>query len=54
MKQLLDETMTKLKASKTDDITIAGVHCYDLLANPEYQQAFQYVPVDVPNRELII
>lgn len=54
MKQLLDDTVNKLKSNKADEITIAGVHCYDILANPEYQQAFQYVPVDVPNRELII
>jgi len=30
------------------------VPCYDILANPEYQAAFQYVPVDVPKRALMI
>ena len=25
-----------------------------MLANPDYQASFQYVPVDVPNRALII
>ena len=54
MKQLLDETVDKLRSSKTAQNNIQGVHCYDILANPDYQQAFQYVPVDVPNRDLII
>ena len=54
MKTLLDETLTKLKKSSTAKSTITGVHCYDILANPDYQALFQYVPCDVPNRNLII
>ena len=54
MKILHDETMQKLKGSKTAQKTIQGVHCYDMLANPDYISGFVYVPVDVPNRNLII
>jgi hypothetical protein len=54
MKTLLDETIAKLKKSKTAKTNIIGVHNYDILSNPEYQAAFQYVPVDVPNRDLFI
>lgn len=55
MKIMLDETMEKLKSTKpTEDGTISGVASYDILANPDYQQAFQYVPVSVPNRSLMI
>ena len=57
MKILLDETLDKLKSARIPPKftkTISGVHCYDILANPDYQSAFQYVPVDVPNRSLMI
>ena len=54
MKILLDETMQKLKKSGTAENTIKSVHCYDILANPDYVQDFQYVPADIPNRELMI
>jgi len=33
---------------------IQGVHTYDMLANPDYASAFQYVSADVPNRSLMI
>lgn len=26
------------------------MHCYDILANPEYADAFNYVANDIPNR----
>lgn len=54
MKILLDDTLHKVKNSKPSNKTITGVHCYDILANPDYQAYFQYVPVDVPHRNLII
>jgi hypothetical protein len=55
MKITLDETLSKLKSTPSDHkYSISGVPCYDILANPEYQTAFQYVPVDVPNRALMI
>eukprot|EP00347_Sterkiella_histriomuscorum_P023421 403334704 len=54
MRTLLDETVEKLGRSKTAERTIQGVHCYDMLANPDYQASFQYVPVNVPNRSLFI
>jgi len=28
--------------------TLQGVHTYDLMRNPHYSEAFQYVPVSVP------
>lgn len=36
MKILLDETMQKLEKAGTAPNTITGVHCYDILANPNY------------------
>lgn len=54
MKILLDETLEKLQRARTAERTIQGVHCYDILANPDYMAAFQYVPVNVPNRALLI
>ena len=54
MKVLLDETLNKLRTAKTANKTIQGVHCYDMLANPDYAQQLQYVPADVPNRNLMI
>jgi hypothetical protein len=33
---------------------IQGIPFYDILANQEYIMAYQYLPVDVPNRDLII
>ncbi len=35
-------------------MTIQGVHCYDILANLDYCQQFQYVPCDVEGREKYI
>ncbi len=26
------------------------MHCYDILANPDYADAFNYVATDIPNR----
>lgn len=40
MKILHDETLEKVKKAKTSSSTITGVHCYDILANSDYQQAF--------------
>ena len=52
---MLDDTLDKLKAIPTVGETfISGVPSYDILANPEYQKAFQYVPVNVPKRGLMI
>ena len=33
---------------------MTGVHCYDILANPRYCEAFQYVPCDVEDRNKFI
>ena len=30
---------------------LQGVHNYDILANPEYQEKFGYVPCVYPNRD---
>ncbi len=49
-----DETLEKLQRSKTLERNIQGVHCYDVLANPDYASAFSYVPADVPHRNLMI
>lgn len=51
---LLDDTIESLMRSKSVSRNIQGVHCYDILANPDYQASFQYVPVDVPNRDKFI
>lgn len=34
----------------TKGSTLQGVHSYDMLANPLYSDAFQYVSAAVPNR----
>jgi len=31
-----------------------GTHSYDILANPDYAQAFQYISNDVEDREMYI
>lgn len=55
MKILCDETLEKLKKTKTTATEpIQGVHCYDIVINTEYAAAFAYVPMDVPNRNLMI
>ena len=54
MKTMLDETLFKLGTTKAGCQLIKGVPCYDILANPDYQASFQYVPVDVPKRALMI
>ena len=50
-KMIDDKTLANITANGTSSRTIEGVHCYDLLANPNYVQDFQYVPADVPNRD---
>lgn len=55
MKTLTDDTLDRFTRSKfAAEEAIQGVHCYDILANPDYASAFQYVAADVPNRNLII
>ena len=55
MKTLTDETLDRFKKTKQKaEEPIQGVHCYDILANPDYAAAFQYVPSDVPHRSLMI
>lgn len=60
---MLDDTFTKLKdhALKDSALTLApqerqimGVPNYDILQNPDYISAFQYVPTDVDRRNEII
>lgn len=33
---------------------MVGVHSYDILANPDYAEAFSYIPCNVPNRKDLI
>ena len=42
---MTDETLIDLKKSKSGDKTLMGTHSYDILANPRYYGAFNYVPV---------
>lgn len=51
---MLDETLHSLRTTKSGKATIQGVPCYDMLSNPEYVRFFQYVPADIPNRNLMI
>lgn len=36
VKLLNDETLQKLRVNRVAKNTIKGVHCYDILANPNY------------------
>lgn len=48
---LSDRTYQKFKEEKsTEENNVQGVHTYDILANPNYVDSFQYVPCCTPNR----
>lgn len=52
---MTDETYEAIKKSDTAlGGNLMNVHNYDILANPIYQKRFQYVPCNVPNREMFI
>lgn len=36
MKIMLDDTLDKIRRARMAGNTIKGVHCYDMLANPDY------------------
>ena len=44
-KMVNDETLEGLKAGTPGKRVIQNVHCYDILANPEYENQFCYIPV---------
>ena len=46
-----DDALHKMKmVPETDGKTLQGVHSYDVLANPNYFEAFNYISAAVPNR----
>ena len=44
-------TYSSLEKGRRKEMHLQGVHTYDILKNPIYTQAFQYVSADTPNRE---
>ena len=52
LKIMTDDAFEKLKESKEneDGLTLQGVHSYDVLANPNYLESFQYVSASQENR----
>lgn len=50
MRILDNETLTNLKSHTSKGATIKGVHCYDILANPNYVKDFQYFSSAMENR----
>lgn len=52
MKIMTDDSWKHLKKAKEnhDGKTLEGVHSYDILANPNYLESFQYVSASQPNR----
>lgn len=42
---MTDGSLTDLKDSKSGPKSLQGTHSYDILANPRYYSAFNYVPV---------
>ena len=37
------------KTKKKENDVLQGIHTYDILKNPQYTEAFQYVAVQVPD-----
>lgn len=55
IKIMTDCSFKKLKHSKPDkEKVLQGVHSYDILANPLYLEAFQYVSAAQEEREKFI
>lgn len=50
---MLDNTLEKLKNNKLSKSHIQGIHTYDILRNPAYIDAFQYVAAKWDRKELI-
>lgn len=51
---MAEKEFLQLQRSSDGNKQITGVFNYDILSNPFYNSQFQYVPVDTPNRDLII
>ena len=57
MPMMIDRNFEKLKKIEHKIDTgheMMGSHSYDILANPDYSQAFQYISNDVENRDMYI
>jgi len=51
MMTMLNHTLEEIKDSKmTEGMHLQGVHTYNILRNPAYIQAFQYISADTPDR----
>jgi hypothetical protein len=51
-KMLNDSSFTTLKSSSPGPKTLQGTHSYDILANPRYYGAFNYIPVAQEGKDL--
>lgn len=54
LKTLSDETLQRLRTTRTGAGQMKGVHCYDILANPLYLDDFQYFSASMHDREKYI
>ncbi len=55
VKFMLDETFNKYQTQENNRTkTIVGVPNYDILMNPEYTMAFQYIPAFAHKRDILI
>ena len=51
MMTMLNHTLDEIRESKmTEGMHLQGVHTYNMLRNPAYIQAFQYISADTPDR----
>ena len=52
---MLDETFNKYQTQENNTTKkIVGVPNYDILMNPEYTMAFQYIPAFAHKRDILI
>lgn len=49
-----EEAYKRFQCAISTDATIMGVHTYDILANPLYNDAFQYFSAALDDREMYI
>lgn len=54
LRTMLDYSRKQLIANKTGRMSLQNLHCYDILRDPQYYQAFQYVAANTPGRAQII
>lgn len=54
MQTMFDSAMQGLQSNRMGRCHLTGTHTYDILRNPSYWQAFQYIAASVPERNKFI